>query len=83
MRRLFALLVLASLVGCTPAGPKEIQVAVTDMGFEPKEVTIAKGHLAEVKAKVTEIRARTCIITFSLLGKDHQQAMPYAQLKPG
>ncbi len=48
MRRLFALLVLASLVGCTPAGPKEIQIAITDMGFEPKEVTIAKGQAAVV-----------------------------------
>jgi hypothetical protein len=46
-------------------------------------VTIAKGHLAEVKAKVTEVRARTCIIAFDLLGKTHQQAMPYAQLRPG
>lgn len=46
MRRLIAVAALVLLAGCTPAGPKEIQVAVTDMGFEPKEVVIKKGQAA-------------------------------------
>ncbi len=39
---------LAFLAGCAPAGPKEIQVAVTDNGFEPKDVTIKKGQAAVI-----------------------------------
>lgn len=46
-------------------------------------VIIAKGAFAEVRAKVIEIRARSCIIAFDLLGKTHQQAMTYMQLRPG
>jgi plastocyanin domain-containing protein len=49
MRRLIALaapLALLALAGCTPAGPKEVQVAVTDSGFEPKSVVIKKGQAA-------------------------------------
>lgn len=46
-------------------------------------VIIAKGALAEVKAQVIETRQRSCIIAFDLLGKTHQQAMSYVQLRPG
>ncbi len=46
MRRLIAIATLVLMAGCTPAGPKEIQVAVTDMGFDPKEVVIKKGQSA-------------------------------------
>ena len=46
-------------------------------------VIIAKGAFAEVRAKVIETRARSCIIAFDLLGKEHQQAMSYVQLRPG
>ena len=46
MRKLIAVVALALLAGCTPAGPKEIQVTVTDMGFQPKDITIAKGQAA-------------------------------------
>lgn len=49
MRSLFAVLALvatAVLAGCTPAGPKEINVAVTDNGFEPYDITIKKGQAA-------------------------------------
>lgn len=48
MRNLFAVVALAALAGCAPAGPKEIQVAVTDMGFQPNAITIKKGHAAVV-----------------------------------
>lgn len=47
------------------------------------QVIIAKGSFAEVRAKVIEIRSRTCIVAFDLLGKTHQQAMTYMQLRPG
>jgi len=43
---LTALVPLAALAGCTPAGPAEVQVSVTDTGFEPKNVTIKKGQAA-------------------------------------
>jgi plastocyanin domain-containing protein len=45
---MLAALALVALAGCAPAGPKEIQVAITDMGFEPKEITIKKGQAAVV-----------------------------------
>ncbi len=61
MRRLFALTLLALLVavvGCAASGPKEIQVAVTEKGFEPKNVTIKQGQAAVlVMTRKTE---RTC-----------------------
>ena len=46
MRKLLAVVVLAAVAGCMPAGPKEIQVAVTDMGFQPNAITIKKGQAA-------------------------------------
>ena len=46
-------------------------------------VIIAKGPFTELRAKVLEIRSRSCIIAFDLLGKTHQQAMTYMQLRPG
>ena len=46
MRRLLVLASFLVLTGCAAGGPKEIQVTVTDMGFQPKDVTIPKGHAA-------------------------------------
>ena len=46
MRRLIAVAALVLMAGCTPAGPKEIQIAVTDNGFEPKQVVIKQGQAA-------------------------------------
>ena len=46
MRNLLAVLAIVALAGCMPAGPKEIQVTVTDMGFQPSAVTIKKGQAA-------------------------------------
>jgi plastocyanin domain-containing protein len=45
---MLAALALVALAGCAPAGPKEVQVTITDMGFEPKELTIKKGQAAVV-----------------------------------
>ena len=47
------------------------------------QVTIAKGHLAEVRAKVIETRKQTCIVAYEMCGKTHQQAIPYDVLRPG
>lgn len=46
-------------------------------------VIVTKGHLTEVRAIVKSIRARACLIEFSMAGKAHQQAIPYQALKPG
>ena len=46
MRKLLVSVVIVALAGCMPAGPKEIEVAVTDMGFQPNAITIKKGQAA-------------------------------------
>ena len=46
MRRLLVLTALLALTGCAAGGPSEVQVTVTDMGFQPREVRIPKGHAA-------------------------------------
>jgi plastocyanin domain-containing protein len=61
MRRLLALfapLALFALAGCMPAGPKEVQVAVTDNGFEPRNVVIRKGQAAVLV--ITRKTEHTC-----------------------
>ena len=58
MRKLFAVAALAMLAGCMPAGPKEIQIAVTDMGFQPSAVTIKKGQAAVLV--ITRKTDQTC-----------------------
>jgi plastocyanin domain-containing protein len=72
MRLTFAALALALLAGCAPAGPKEVQVSVTDMGFEPKEVTIAKGQAAVVV--MTRKSDNTCATqaVFAETGKKYE-----------
>jgi plastocyanin domain-containing protein len=46
--RLLAVFLLALVAGCAASGPKEIQVTVTEKGFEPENVVIAKGQAAVV-----------------------------------
>ena len=58
MHRLFALIVLAIFTGCAASGPKELQVTVTDNGFEPENLVIAKGQPAVVV--FTRKTDRTC-----------------------
>jgi plastocyanin domain-containing protein len=61
MRRLFAiaaLAMLALLAGCAGSGPSEIQVAVTDNGFEPKAVVVKKGQAAVLV--ITRKSQNTC-----------------------
>ena len=46
MKKLVAIAALVLLAGCGASGPSEIQVSVTDTGFEPKDVHIKKGQAA-------------------------------------
>ena len=46
MRRLLVLTALLALTGCAAGGPSEVQVTVTESGFQPREVRIPKGHAA-------------------------------------
>jgi plastocyanin domain-containing protein len=46
MKKLVAIAALVLLAGCGASGPSEIQVSVTDTGFEPKDVRIKKGQAA-------------------------------------
>lgn len=57
MRRLLIVAALALLAGCA-SGPSEIQVSVTDSGFEPKNVTVKKGHPAVLV--ITRKSSSTC-----------------------
>ena len=58
MRRLLLAVTLVALTGCAAGGAKEIQVTVTDMGFQPKDVTIPKGHPAVLV--ITRKTDQTC-----------------------
>jgi plastocyanin domain-containing protein len=58
MRRALIVAALALLAGCGASGPSEIQVAVTDSGFEPKNVTVKKGQAAVLV--ITRKSQNTC-----------------------
>ena len=58
MRRLIAVAILALLAGCATSGPKEIRVTVTEKGFEPEHVVIARGQPAVLV--ITRKTERTC-----------------------
>jgi len=58
MRRFFAVALLIALAGCAPSGPSEIQVAVTDNGFEPNNVVVKRGQAAVLV--ITRKTQNTC-----------------------
>jgi plastocyanin domain-containing protein len=59
MRRiLVAALAAAALSGCAASGPTEIAVQATANGFEPKQVTVAKGTPAVLV--ITRVDEATC-----------------------
>jgi len=58
MRRLLALAALVVIAGCGASGPSEIQVSVTDTGFEPKQVVVKKGQAAVLV--ITRKTQNTC-----------------------
>jgi len=72
MRRFLALVSLVLLAGCSASGPREIQVTVTDMGFQPKDVTIAKGQPAVLV--ITRKTDQTCATeaVFAETGKKYE-----------
>lgn len=71
MRRLLAMAALALIAGCGASGPSEIQVSVTDNGFEPKNVVIKKGQ--EAVLVITRKSQNTCATeaVFSETGKKY------------
>ena len=71
MRKLLVAVALATLAGCTSAGPKAIQVAVTEAGFQPDAITIKAGQAAVFL--MTRKTDHTCATTavFSETGRKY------------
>jgi plastocyanin domain-containing protein len=72
MRKLLAVAALVLLAGCgASSGPSEVQVAVTDNGFEPKNVTFKKGQATVLV--ITRKSNNTCATEaiFSETGKKY------------
>lgn len=72
MRKLLAVAALALLAGCMPAGPKEVQLTVTDMGFQPNAITIKKGQAAVLV--ITRKTDQTCAteVIFAETGRKYE-----------
>ncbi len=59
MRRLALLVTAIALAGCAGAsGPREVRVSVTEKGFEPAKLEIAKG--TETTLIITRKTDKTC-----------------------
>jgi len=71
VRRILVVAALVLLAGCGVSGPKEIQVSVTDDGFEPKSVVIKKGAAAVLV--ITRRSQNTCAtdVIFTETGKKY------------
>jgi plastocyanin domain-containing protein len=71
MRRLLAIAALVLIAGCAPSGPSEVQVSVTDNGFEPKSVVIKKGESAVLV--ITRKSENTCAtdVVFTETGRKY------------
>lgn len=55
----FAALALVALTGCAgPSGPKEVRVAVTEKGFEPATIQVARN--SETTLIITRKTEKTC-----------------------
>jgi plastocyanin domain-containing protein len=65
MRKLLVAVALATTAGCTSAGPKVIQVAVTEAGFQPGAITIRAGQDAVLMMtrKTDHTCAKEAIVT--------------------
>jgi plastocyanin domain-containing protein len=79
---LVAALILGSAVASGCAGGsegrmKEIQVAVTDKGFEPKEIRVKKGE--DVTLVVTRRSDQTCATEIVVAGGKVRAALPLNQ----
>jgi len=72
MRRLLAVAALVMLAGCgVSSGSSEVQVSVTDNGFEPKNVTFKKGETTVLV--ITRKSNNTCAteVIFTETGKKY------------
>jgi plastocyanin domain-containing protein len=73
MRRFVFVMALTLLAGCgVSSGPSEVQVSVTDNGFEPKNVVIKKGQAAVLV--ITRKTENTCATEaiFTETGKKYE-----------
>lgn len=59
------------------------QIVRHENPFSAGDTAIRSMHGADITVRVVETRGRTCIIAYEMLGKTHQQAIAYAQLRPG
>ena len=71
MRKLLVVAALVLLAGCGGSGPAEVQVSVTDNGFEPKSVVIKKGQAAVLV--ITRKSNNTCAtdVVFTETGRKY------------
>ena len=75
MKRVLASLVLVTICACAPKAAKgpagEVAIAITDEGFQPERVTVAKN--APVTLVFTRKSDQTCItdVIFGRLGKSY------------
>lgn len=51
--------------------------------FKPGDTAIRSMLGADITVTIKDVRGRTCIIAYDMLGKTHQQAIAYTQLRPG
>ena len=78
----FAVTALVAATGCgqrqeAPAGPREIQLAVTDRGFEPPETTLPRGQAFTLV--VTRKTDQTCATELVIPKLNQRHALPLNQ----
>ena len=83
IRAMFAFILLVAVAvvsGCgggKEGGTKEIQIAVTDKGFEPKEIQVKRGD--EVTLVITRRTDQTCATEIVVAGRSFRAALPLNQ----
>ncbi len=78
--RMFAAALLVAAVGCQSApsgGTREVQVAVTEKGFEPSEIHVKKGET--VVLAITRRTERTCATDVVVGDGKTPEALPLDQ----
>ncbi len=79
---LLAVLAVAVTVGCTQerkssAGPREVQLAVTDAGFEPSRAEVPRGQAFTVV--ITRKTDQTCATEILIPALNERRALPLNQ----
>jgi len=67
-------LALAAASGCQSGGGNEIQVAVTERGFEPSEIKVTKGQ--DVTLAITRQTDMTCATDVVVADRGIRQELP-------